>query len=101
MNYNKSIYILTLPIIFVFKKYLLTLQTKFQTYMKSIKLSLVLFAILATVFVGCKQEEDESLKNPTISFASDGADYYVADAEVDSNATVKVKIIAQKGSEGR
>lgn len=68
--------------------------------MKSIKLSLVLFAILATVFVGCKRDEDESLKNPTISFASDGAGYYVADAEVDSNATVKVKIIAQKGSEG-
>ncbi len=76
------------------------MQTKFQTYMKSIKLSLVLFAIIATIFVGCNKEEDESLKNPTITFASDGMDYYVADAEVDSNSTVKVKIIAQKGSEG-
>lgn len=68
--------------------------------MKSIKLSLVLFAIIATIFVGCSKEEEEKLLNPTISFASDGTGFYVADAEVDSNAQVKVKIIAQKGKDG-
>lgn len=68
--------------------------------MKSIKLNLVLLAILATIFVGCSKDEEEKLLNPTISFASDGTGFYVADAEVDSNAQVKVKIIAQKGKDG-
>ena len=68
--------------------------------MKSFKLSLVLFAVIAMIFVGCGKDEDPKLKEPTISFASDGAGFYVADAEVDSNSVVKVKIIAQKGSEG-
>ncbi len=76
------------------------MQTKFQTYMKSIKLSLVLFAIIATIFVGCSKDNEEKQLNPTISFASDGPGFYVSDASVDSGVTVKVKIIAQKGKDG-
>jgi hypothetical protein len=68
---------------------------------KSIKLSSVLFAVLATIFVGCKKDDDNpTALNPTISFVNEGAGYYTADAEVDSGAIVKVKIIAQKGPEG-
>jgi hypothetical protein len=68
---------------------------------KSIKLSSVLFAVLATIFVGCKKDDDNpTALNPTISFVNEGAGYYTADAVVDSGAIVKVKIIAQKGSEG-
>jgi len=78
---------------------------------KSIKLSSVLFAVLATIFVGCSKDDDNPTElnptalnptalNPTISFVYEGEGYYIADAKVDSGATVKVKIIAQKGSEG-
>ncbi len=76
------------------------MQSNFQTYMKSIKLSLVLFAVIATIFVGCKKDDEEKQLNPTISFASDGPGFYVADASVDSGTTVNVKIIAQKGKDG-
>lgn len=82
------------------KNYLLSLHTKFQTYMKSINLSVVLFAILATIFVGCGKDKEEKLLNPTIEFTDGGAGFYTRDSEVDSGATIKVRIIAQKGKDG-
>lgn len=85
---------------FEFMKILINFANQFQTYMKSIKLSLVLFAVIATIFVGCNNDDEEKLLNPTITLASDGTGYYVQDAEVDSNASVKVKFIAQKGRDG-
>ncbi len=84
---------------FVFKKSTYLCNLKFQTYMKSIKLSLVLFAVYALIFTGCKDDEEEKLLNPTIEFVG-GTGYFTADAEVDSLGTIKIKIIAQKGRDG-